>query len=179
MDSLPTMDLSEQRFYYLSKPECHADGCAMSEEGSWYGDGFEAAKTAAEPIVPLEASCPYSSQPGPNDVQVPQLDSCEEGALKVVQLKSAKTPQEIVNALHEYRLPVPFRQPAFRQLGAQPGAHHRRRFGPYRRHQPRRRPRLFDRRLPQTPRHARRRRYVLRHQETVGEPVGASTAIPA
>ncbi len=110
-NTLPTMDLSEQRFYYLSKPECQSNGCGLDEQGSWYGDGFDASVASSEPIIPLEADCPYSMEPGDNDVQVPQLDSCETGALKVVSLQAAKTPQEIVDALHDTGLPVPFASP--------------------------------------------------------------------
>ncbi len=109
--SLPTMDLSEQRFYYLSKPECHSSGCSLNEEGSWYGTGMEGSLEASDLDIPLEADCPYNSQRGDNDLQTPQIGSCSTGAVKVAQLQYVKGADQIIKALHETKLPVPFASP--------------------------------------------------------------------
>jgi hypothetical protein len=108
---LPTIDLSEQRYYYLSKPECWLNGCALSEEGSWYGVAMSASILAGGPDIPLETDCPYKSTRGKNDLQTPQLDSCSNGAVQVKSLEFVRGAQEIVDKLNETRLPVPFASP--------------------------------------------------------------------
>lgn len=105
---LGTVDLSEQRFYYNSKPECHSSGCSLMEEGSWYADGMEASIDAASYDIPREAECPYNDSMGSNDVQVPQLGSCSTGAVKIVQLKYVQDPGEIASVLDNDGLPVPY-----------------------------------------------------------------------
>ena len=105
---LGTVDLSEQRFYYLSKPECHSSGCSLAEEGSWYGDGMEASVHAATFDIPRENECPYNDEMGTNDVQVPQQSSCETGAVRLVQLKYVQDPVEILSVLENDGLPVPY-----------------------------------------------------------------------
>lgn len=111
-DTLPTIDLSEQRYYYLSKPECWANGCSLADEGSWYATAMEASVEDGGSLdIPLETDCPYSSQPGENDLQTPQLASCETGAVGVKELEYVKGAKEIVEALHETKLPVPFASP--------------------------------------------------------------------
>ena len=108
--ALPTLDLSEQRFYYLSKSECHGPSgceCPGCEEGSWYGYGFDASAGAAEPDVPLETDCPYSRNQGDNDTQYPQRGSCDDGAVKVEQVGTWCGIEELVEQLHAGRA-VPF-----------------------------------------------------------------------
>jgi hypothetical protein len=107
---LYTLDLSEQRFYYSSKPECQSGGCSEWDEGSWYTSGFDASIAAASFDIPLESDCPYVSSFRNNDVQAPQSASCANGAAKVVQYTEVTTPQEIVNAL-EQGYAVPFASP--------------------------------------------------------------------
>lgn len=108
---LPTIDLSEQRFYYNSKPECQDSGCSLSEQGSWYGTGMENSVAAFDPDIPLEASCPYNPDLGDNDLQVPQASGCSDGAAKVLSLKYVTEPEEIARVLEEDDLPVPFASP--------------------------------------------------------------------
>jgi len=106
--ALQTVDLSEQRFYYLSKPFCQDTGCDLSQEGSWYTDGMNASLASSGPDIPLEKDCPYNMDPGANDLQVPQPASCEEGAVKVVQLEYVMDQQEIIQTLETTGMPVPY-----------------------------------------------------------------------
>lgn len=56
------LDLSEQHFYWLSRPECAESGCNANEhqEGSYYDDGFiNAGANDPARAVKLELSCPY------------------------------------------------------------------------------------------------------------------------
>ena len=108
MPMLGTVDLSEQRFYYSSKPECQSEGCDLSEEGSWYGDGMQASVNATTYDIPRENECPYNDKIGSNDVQVPQQPSCQSGAVRLVQLKYVQDPIEILSVLENDGLPVPY-----------------------------------------------------------------------
>ncbi len=109
---LGTIDLSEQRFYYLSKPDCQdTGGCSTDEQGSWYGTGFSASDGSDDLDIPTETDCPYNASLGENDVQTPQLSSCTNGAVRILGLEYATTPQEIVDRLESEGLPVPYASP--------------------------------------------------------------------
>ncbi len=124
---LPSIDLSEQRFYYMSKPDYWANPGA-SKPGSNAGTGL--AKSNGFPYkgqsyppnssenynIPLESQCPYNPEivPG-NDLQAPQSSLClSEGVVKVTdffawlknperQLSSA---QEVLDFLLKEKVPV-------------------------------------------------------------------------
>ncbi len=88
---LPTLDLSEQQFYWASKEDCQGPSgceCPGCQEGSWYGTGFSASEAAAKLDIPLETDCPYSNKPGDNDTQYPLSASCDVGAVKVEAVES-------------------------------------------------------------------------------------------
>lgn len=112
---LRTLDLSEQRFYYMSRPDCLPGGCVTDEEGgSWYGDGYDASMGRSSPPsdnVPLEADCPYNPNPGRNELQVPQLPSCARGAAKVRSVRTITGLQELVDVLERDGLPVLWASP--------------------------------------------------------------------
>jgi hypothetical protein len=106
--ALASVDLSEQRFYWMSKPECHSNGCTLFEEGSWYATGMEASVVSSSYDIPREQDCQYRESLGPNDVQIPQDSTCEDGAVKVVSLKYVQEAAEIVSVLENDGLPVPY-----------------------------------------------------------------------
>jgi len=108
MPELGTVDLSEQRFYYNSKPECHSSGCTLNDEGSWYGVGMEESVAASDYDIPREQDCVYNGDLGNTDVQIPLDDSCWTGAVKVVQLKFIQDPAEMVAVLENDGLPIPY-----------------------------------------------------------------------
>ncbi len=111
--SLPTIDLSEQRFYYASKPDCQADGCPSPySEGSWYGDGFTntlASEFDPGVAVPLEADCPDTASPGSTDMG-PQPATCEKGAVNVGKLETWCGFEQLIDWLHQ-GYAVPFGSP--------------------------------------------------------------------
>jgi hypothetical protein len=110
--SLSGIDLAEQRFYYLSKPECHDSGCTLNEEGSWYGTGMESSMNSPEDYdIPLEADCPYNDSPGTNDIQIPQASGCSKGAVKIVGLKYVAQLEDMIDILENDGLPVPYASP--------------------------------------------------------------------
>ena len=87
------IDLSEQRFYYLSKPGAWGDGGSLSTQGSDSGSGFMTSNGQLngypgpsdtggnEYNLPLEKSCPYNKSLGSNDLQTPLLDGCKTGGV--------------------------------------------------------------------------------------------------
>ncbi len=101
--SLPfqELDLSEQRFYYLSKPDSWGDGGSTSQQGSDSGTGFATSNgtlsghsgptdTGGNTYnIPLESNCRYNPNLGTNDLQTPQSDSCKtKGVVKVSKFTS-------------------------------------------------------------------------------------------
>ncbi|MGC6417039.1 MAG: C1 family peptidase [Bradymonadia bacterium] len=107
---LKSIDLSEQKFYYDSKPDCQDGSCSTSEQGSWYGKGMEASVAAADLNIPLEANCPYNNKPVDNDVQAPMRDSCDAGALKLEEMTTWCGIDELIGLLHD-GYAVPFASP--------------------------------------------------------------------
>jgi C1A family cysteine protease len=98
--SLPfkEIDLSEQRFYYLSKPESWSTGGSIKEQGSDSGSGFMTSNGELSGYsgpsdtggtihnIPLEADCPYNAKPGSNDLQIPLAQGCKsKGAVRVTK----------------------------------------------------------------------------------------------
>ncbi len=108
---LSTVNLSEQRFYWASRPDCHDTTCTSRDAGSWYGDGFQASINAAAYDIPLETSCPYNPNQTDNELQTPLAQSCEDGVVQVRRVRHINQPADIIRVLEEDGLPVPFASP--------------------------------------------------------------------
>jgi len=131
---VPSVDLSEQRFYMMAKPDHWETGGVTDQDGgsSWasgnrtsFGEGGVTSPTDNAPFnIPLEKDCPYNGQPGANEIQVPQAATCRRGAVRVTNLtetyraKSGNEPwklysnaprsaQEIFDYIKTNDLPVP------------------------------------------------------------------------
>lgn len=101
---LETIDLSEQRFYWLSKPECQETGCPGGEEGSWYGNGFEALEKSAS--LATEEDCSYKSTLGATDTYVPQQSTCANGEVGVATLGTWCGVRDLIELLDQgYAVP--------------------------------------------------------------------------
>ncbi len=120
------IDLSEQRFYYMSKPEHWQTGGDINKGGSNPGIGF--AKSAGFAFgghqyppgssekfnIPTESECPYVTENSTNDLQTPQSAGCQTGVAKVLDFvaypKSAssqfKTAQQVYDALIQSDVPI-------------------------------------------------------------------------
>ena len=91
--------LSEQYFYYSSKPRCKQSPC--SKRGSWVVPGFQHSLASSSPDIPLEKDCPYSSvEKSGNQTQIPLPESCNKGFLKVKNFKKVSSQNEILKALN-------------------------------------------------------------------------------
>ena len=132
---LASIDLSEQRFYMLSRPDLwpkgggtvDADGGSAWSQGmqTSYGVGGKTApSTDSKFNIPLETDCPYVNSGKDNELQIPQVSSCTRGAVKVTNLTqtyqtstnggpwilhstSPRSAQEIFDFIKTYDLPVP------------------------------------------------------------------------
>ena len=92
------MDLSEQYFYFSSKPECQYSPC--NNKGSWVRKGFDRSRSSQEPDIPLESSCPYiSTAISGNETQIPLKLPCQQGVAKVASFSSLQSVDGIYNAL--------------------------------------------------------------------------------
>ena len=84
-------DLSEQYFYYASKPKCQSSPCV--KKGSWPEPAFSRA-------IPLESQCPYKSfETKGNETQIPMAGSCRLGKVKVESYAKVNSRNEIQAAL--------------------------------------------------------------------------------
>ena len=98
-------DLSEQYFYWSSKPKCQTSKCKGS--GSWFFNGFEYSMKAAAPNIPLESDCPYNPKnDDENDTQIPLKSECGKGAIKVKRFTILKDTHDEVIAALKRGLPV-------------------------------------------------------------------------
>ncbi len=89
-------NLSEQFFYWASKPQCQTSPC--SSKGSWVESGF--LFTQQEGLIPSENSCPYDAQQkNNNDTQIPLASSCQRGKVAVNKYKKLKTLKQVLAAL--------------------------------------------------------------------------------
>lgn len=93
-------DLSEQYFYFASKPECQSSPC--SSAGSWPRRAFIASKQSVYPDIPLEKDCPYKgSKEVGNDTQIPLVSSCKKGAAKIKNFSKVKRRREIQDKIRQ------------------------------------------------------------------------------
>ena len=97
-------DLSEQYFYYASKPECQESPC--QRPGSWPRLAYEESSKSSRFNIPLEKNCPYRDKDKPgNETQIPLAQSCSRGVAKVGKFSMVKNRHEIQERLR-YGQPV-------------------------------------------------------------------------
>ena len=95
-----SLNLSEQYFYWLSKPKCQKSPCKARGSSATYG--LIASSKKNYPDIPLSKNCPYNevSEKG-NETQTPLPPECFQGFAQIKEfsfLPKGKT-TEIVNAL--------------------------------------------------------------------------------
>ena len=93
--------LSEQYFYWASKPKCQNKKC--SDRGSWVIAGLEKSKNSRSKDIPSEASCPYSKADEKyNQTQIPLSPSCRNAGLaKVVEYSYLKDSSHIRDEINK------------------------------------------------------------------------------
>jgi C1A family cysteine protease len=92
------MDLSEQYFYWASKPRCQTRKCL--NKGSWVGNGLKYSQEVGGLDIPLEKDCHYNQFPIPNnETQIPLKNSCSKGVVKIQNFKYLSTLDEVISSL--------------------------------------------------------------------------------
>lgn len=97
-------DLSEEYFYWASKPDCQKSAC--SKKGSWVTRGYD--YSSARPVVdiPVEKTCPYEPRiEANNETHVPLRPTCQDGVVKVAKYEQIKTLSDVVDRLKK-NMPV-------------------------------------------------------------------------
>ena len=91
-------DLSEQYFYWSSRPGCQQAPC--SSKGSWAAQGYDQSMQAKMPDIPLEKFCPYKEVSiNNNETQIPLGQTCQEGFVKINHYKRLNSLPETMAAL--------------------------------------------------------------------------------
>ncbi len=97
-------DLSEEYFYWASKPECQKSAC--SKKGSWVTRGYDFSANRPVVDIPVEKTCPYETQIDKNnETHVPLKPTCQDGVVKVAKYEQIKTLSEAIDRLKK-NMPV-------------------------------------------------------------------------
>ena len=97
-------DLSEQYFFWASKPKCQKSPCP--KQGSWVLTEYKKSQNSSRPDIPLDRDCPYNKKSvSGNATQTPLRGNCHRGYAKVQDFSEVKSLPEIVNAIKN-NLPV-------------------------------------------------------------------------
>lgn len=97
-------DLSEQYFYWSSKPNCRNSKCR--KRGSWVGEGLDYSKNISRPDIPLEKDCKYNPDHNIyNETQIPLSSECNKGSVKVENYSYLGDLDEVIDSLDK-NIPV-------------------------------------------------------------------------
>lgn len=97
-------DLSEEYFYWASKPECQKNAC--SKKGSWVTRGYDYSMNFPKVDIPLEKTCAYETRNNSNnETNVPLKTTCQDGVVKIGKYEQIKTLAEVVDRLKK-NMPV-------------------------------------------------------------------------
>lgn len=92
------LDLSEQYFYWASKPKCQKSPC--TNRGSWVGFGLEHSKLSGSFDIPKEEQCQYNDNSiANNETQIPLSSGCQKGIVKVSGFSYLKNLDEVLTSL--------------------------------------------------------------------------------
>lgn len=96
------VDLSEQYFYWLSKPRCQSSPCGT--KGSWVANAYKKSKQSRSPNIPGDNTCPYKDKTeNGNETQIPLRPTCSQGIAKVTGYRNLDTIDEIYRSISENR----------------------------------------------------------------------------
>lgn len=94
-------DLSEQYFYWLSKPNCQKNPC--QNRGSWVLNAFKQNQKSNRFNIPSEADCPYTNTSiQGNETQIPLRQTCYAHApVRVKEFNEVVSLNEVITALEK------------------------------------------------------------------------------
>lgn len=97
-------DLSEQYFYWASKPDCQKNPCGA--KGSWVNSAYRYSQKHVAIDIPLENNCAYQTKGmDQNETQIPLPSQCSQGAVKVMNFEDVRTIADVVEKLKQ-NIPV-------------------------------------------------------------------------
>jgi C1A family cysteine protease len=95
-----TQDLSEQYFYWASKPTCQTAPC--EQKGSWVNHALVFSQKNKNIDIPTEEKCSYeASAQEKNETQIPLKPECQSGVAKVTHFSEVKTLAEVVEKIQQ------------------------------------------------------------------------------
>lgn len=94
-------DLSEQYFYWASKPECMSSPCV--QKGSWVTSAFRFSKQKNQVDIPTESNCAYAATSvDKNETQTPLPSNCNVGSAKVENYQEVRTLADVIDSLKKH-----------------------------------------------------------------------------
>ena len=97
-------DLSEEYFYFISKPSCMEQPCGKNREGSNTTAGLLASRVPGVPAVLSEADCPYTPNRNDSNITNTPLRGCStQGVARAGGLSAARSNDQILAALRNNR----------------------------------------------------------------------------
>ena len=93
-------DLSEQYFYWASKPDCHKSPCG--QKGSWVNSAYRFSQKNKSIDIPTESNCSYQTKGmDQNETQIPLPSNCHEGVTKVMNFEDVRTLANVIEKLKQ------------------------------------------------------------------------------
>lgn len=93
-------DLSEQYFYWASKPDCHESPCG--HKGSWVNNAYRFSQKHKSIDIPTEVNCSYQTKGMDlNETQIPLPSNCHEGLAKVMSFEDVRTLADVIAKLKQ------------------------------------------------------------------------------
>ena len=97
-------DLSEQYFYWASKPDCQSRPCG--QKGSWVNSAYRYSQKNKSIDIPTENNCSYQTKGMDlNETQIPLPAKCQEGVVKVENFEEVRTLSDVIEKLKQ-NIPV-------------------------------------------------------------------------
>jgi C1A family cysteine protease len=89
------VNLSEEFFFYLSRPDCHKTQC--KRDGSWPRLAFkQLVKNKGKTSIPLESQCPYVYPAAPKNIfHLPLKKECSNGSRQITSFSQIEKTREI------------------------------------------------------------------------------------
>lgn len=93
-------DLSEEHFYFLSKPECRSTPCGSEKEGGSVDGGLKATRDQRASGLMTEAVCPYTPNGNAANITNAPLATCSgPGLVRAGNLGPVRNTADLLNAL--------------------------------------------------------------------------------
>lgn len=93
-------DLSEQYFYWASKPNCQTSPC--KQKGSWVTSAYKYSQSLPDVDIPTEEICSYQNEPvTDNETQIPLNSNCQSGMVKVERFEEVRTLADVIEKLKQ------------------------------------------------------------------------------